>query len=69
MSIMEKGVDWVLWESAPPLQSVKTKYLAVSPVTDNSERQDFEAIQEFPHPNFLKMKTWRVNKGLLCVHN
>jgi hypothetical protein len=38
------------------MQSVKTKYLAVSPVTNNFERHDFEAIQGFPHPNFLKLK-------------
>jgi hypothetical protein len=25
----------------------------VSPVTDNFERHDFEAVQESPHPNFL----------------
>jgi hypothetical protein len=40
-------------KSAPPLQSVKTKYLAVSRVKDNSEGQDIEAVWESPHPNFL----------------
>jgi hypothetical protein len=43
-------------KSAPPLQMVKTKYLAVSPVTDNFERHDFEAVQGSPHPNFFKLK-------------
>jgi hypothetical protein len=48
-----------------PLESVKTKYLAVSPVTDNSEHQDFETDRESPHPNFL-IKIWWVNNGF-CV--
>jgi hypothetical protein len=41
----------------------------MSPVMDNFEGHDFEAVQWSPHPNFLKIKTWRVNKGLLCDHN
>jgi hypothetical protein len=32
---------------------IRTKYLAVSPVTDISERHDIEAVRESPHPNFL----------------
>jgi hypothetical protein len=43
-------------KSAPPLQRVKTKYLAVFPVMDNFERYDFEAVQGSPHANFLKLK-------------
>jgi hypothetical protein len=35
---------------------LKTKYLAVSLVTDNSEWDDVEAVQESPHPNFFKLK-------------
>jgi hypothetical protein len=37
-------------------RGLKTKYLAVSPVTDNFERHDFEAVQGSPHPNFFKLK-------------
>jgi hypothetical protein len=36
---------------------LKTKYLALSLVTDNFERYEFEAVQESPHPNFFKIKT------------
>jgi hypothetical protein len=43
-------------KSAPPLQRVKTKYLAVSSVMDNFERHDFEAVQGSPHANFLELK-------------
>jgi hypothetical protein len=39
-----------------PCRGLKTKYLAVSPVTDNFERHDFEAVQGSPHANFLKLK-------------
>jgi hypothetical protein len=35
---------------------LKTKYLAVSLVTDNFERHDFETVQGSPHANFLKLK-------------
>jgi hypothetical protein len=35
------------------LESVKTKYLAVSPVTHNSEHEEFEVVREYPDPNFL----------------
>jgi hypothetical protein len=38
-------------------RGLKTKYLAVSPVIDNFERYDIEAVQGSPHPNFLKIKT------------
>jgi hypothetical protein len=66
---------WASWQkrltescgkSAPPLQSVKTKYLAVSPVTDNFERLDFEVVQGSPHANFLKLKFvgWTVNMAI-----
>jgi hypothetical protein len=37
-------------------KGLKTKYLAVSPVMDNFERHDFEAVQGSPHANFLKLK-------------
>jgi hypothetical protein len=40
----KKGMIESCGKSAPPLQSVKTKYLAVSRVKDNSERQDIEAV-------------------------
>jgi hypothetical protein len=49
----KKGLTESCGKSAQPVQSVKTKYLAVSPVTDNFERHDFEAVQGSPHPNFL----------------
>jgi hypothetical protein len=35
---------------------LKTTYLAMSPVTDNFERHEFEAVQGSPHPNFFKLK-------------
>jgi hypothetical protein len=57
----EKGMTKSCGKSAPPLQRVKTKYLAVSPVTDNFERHDFEAVQGSPHANFLKIKTYGLN--------
>jgi hypothetical protein len=57
MSIMAKQVDWVLWgKCTTSVEVKKTKYLAGSPVTDNFERHDFEAIQGSPHANFLKLK-------------
>jgi hypothetical protein len=28
----------------------------MSPVMDNFEQHDFEAVQGFPHANFLKLK-------------
>jgi hypothetical protein len=33
----------------------------MSPVTDNFERHDFEAVQGTPHANFLKIKTCGLN--------
>jgi hypothetical protein len=63
----KKGLTKSCGKSAQPLQSVRTKYLAVSPVTDNSERHDIEAVRESPHPNFLKLKpdgkTWVVKSS------
>jgi hypothetical protein len=56
MSLMENGLTKSCGKSAPPLQSVQTKYLAMSPVTDNSEWHDVEAVRESPHPNFFKLK-------------
>jgi hypothetical protein len=52
----EKGMTKSCGKSAPSLRSVRTKYLVVSPVTDNSERCDIEPVRESPHPNFLKLK-------------
>jgi hypothetical protein len=49
----KKGLTKSCGKSVPPLQSVRTKYLAVSPVTDNFERHDIEADRKSPHPNFL----------------
>jgi hypothetical protein len=68
MRFMAKGgLSKSCGKSAPPLQSVRTKYLAVSPVTDISERPDFEVVQESSHPNFLKLKldgkTWVVKSS------
>ena len=62
MSDMVVRVDWDLWEKCTTSRECKTKYLAVSPVTDNFEDQDFEAVQESPHPNFL-IKILRDNMG------
>jgi hypothetical protein len=36
---------------------------------DNFERHDFEAVQESPHPNFLKLKLEGTTRDLLCDHN
>jgi hypothetical protein len=62
----QKGLTESCGKSAQPLQSVKTKYLAVSPVTNNFERHNFEAVQGSPHPNFLKIKTggWTRNMAI-----
>jgi hypothetical protein len=49
----KKGLTKSCEKSAPPLQNVKTKYLALSLVTDNSEQHDFEVVQGSPYPNFL----------------
>ena len=43
-------------ESAQPLQSVKSKYLAVSPVTDESEQLDEDVNGRSHHSNFYKLK-------------
>ena len=32
---------------------LKTKYLAVSPVTDNFEQLDLELLEDLSHPNFI----------------
>ena len=55
MSIMvEKGLTKSSGKVYKPLQSVKkTKYLAVSPVTDNFEQLDLELLEDLSHPNFL----------------
>ena len=37
-------------ESAPPLERVKPKYLAVSPTTDNLSIKDIEMIKDFLIP-------------------
>jgi hypothetical protein len=66
---------WASWQkrltkscgkSAPPLQRVKTKYLAVSPVMDNFEQHDFEDVQGSHLANFLKLKLvgWTRNMSI-----
>ena len=50
-------------ERAQPLQSVKSKYLAVSPVTDNFEYRSKDVNKRSHHSNFSKLKFCWVNKG------
>jgi hypothetical protein len=48
-------------KSAQPLQSVRTKYLAVSPVTDNFEWHDCWNRSRISSCKFLKTKTCGLN--------
>jgi hypothetical protein len=45
-----------------PLESVKIKYLVMSPVMDNYEQLGLELFGRSPHPNFI-IKIWWVEQG------
>ena len=62
MRVKDRRVVWVSWWKCTTSAECKTKYLAVSPVTDKFE-QLIKDSTEAPNIPISKVKSWWANKG------